>query len=361
MSQGPDDALFDENNRTRPDSQDLKTVQIGRIGLKAGGSIDQVQIAYRTWGELNPTGTNAVLVCHAVSGDSNAAQWWDRIVGPGCAIDPDRHYIVCANALGGCQGTTGPTSLQADGEPWGKDFPAVTVEDMALCHARLLDHLGIESLLLACGGSMGGMQALALATGHAERVRNVWLTASAARHSAMQIGFNEAGRQAVMRDPRWMGGTYEAGSGPDHGLSVARMIGHLSYLSEASFEAKFGRRLQDSEDFSYRLEPEFQVESYLNYQGDKFTHRFDANSYLVLTKAIDRYDCQALRGARARFLLTSFSSDWLYPSWQSEEVCRMALAAGLEANHEVIDLPYGHDSFLLDGSLQADALRRFLR
>ena len=355
-----DPALFQDNDRQAPAESGRATVETGALDLVAGGRLERVTVAYETWGRLNAARDNAVLVCHALSGDSHAIGWWDRIVGPGLAIDTDKYFVICANSLGGCQGTTGPASLAGDGKPYGSRFPTVSVEDMAECHHRLLAHLNVGRLKLACGGSMGGMQALALAVAHPHEVENVWLTACAARHSALQIGFNETGRQAVMRDPKWQGGDYDPGDPPSDGLAVARMVGHLSYLSESSFQQKFGRRLQEGSPGQGRSQPQFQVESYLSYQGEKFTKRFDANSYLVLTQAIDRYECDSLQRATCGVLLTSFTSDWLYPSWQSAELQQMAVQAGLRCEWADIDLPYGHDSFLLDGEGQARAVRQFL-
>lgn len=355
-----DPAFFQENERLTSASDERKIAAIGAMSVKAGGKLDEVQIAYETWGTLNADRSNAVLVCHALSGDSHAIGWWDRLIGPGKPIDTEQFFVIGTNALGGCQGSTGPSSLAADGKPYGSRFPAIRVEDMVTAQARLMDQLGIEKLLMVCGGSMGGMQALEWAVQFPHRVKKAWLTASCRAHSAMQIGFNEAARQAIMRDPKWLGGDYPLDDGPNGGLAVARMIGHLSFLSEESFARKFGRGLQNSESLRYVLTPEFQVESYLNYQGDKFTHRFDANSLLCLTKAIDWYECRSLESAKADFLITSFNSDWLYPSHQSSELHQMAQDAGLKSKWVDFDIPFGHDCFLLDGEHQGTELRNFL-
>lgn len=350
-----DPALFEENERTAPAEDGRRFFKLGETTLRRGGVLPEVEICYQTWGNLNPARDNAILVCHALSGDANVLGWWERLFGPGKAIDPNEFYIIGVNALGGCQGTTGPASLAPDGRPWGSRFPQITVEDMADRHADLLDHLEIPQLRLVAGGSMGGMQALALATLHPDRVAKCWMTASCAAHSALQIAFNELGRQAILRDPKFLGGDYSPENPPSDGLSVARMAGHISYLSEASFEAKFGRRRQVEGG------EQFAVESYLSYQGDKFTHRFDANSYLVLTRAIDEYECNCLGRAQCEFLLTSFTSDWLYPSHQSRTLWQNCQDIGLVSNHVEIDAPFGHDSFLLETVQQGDAIRRFLK
>lgn len=355
-----DPALFEENERTAPVDSGRLSMSVGPLDLGRRGCLPAVDVAYETWGVLDATGSNAILVCHALSGDSHAVGWWSRLVGPGKAIDTERYFVVCANVLGGCQGTTGPASSHPDGRRWGSRFPLVTVEDMAECHARLLRGLGVERLALAAGGSMGGMQVLALASGYPGLVERAWVTASAARHSAMQIGFNELGRQAVMRDPRWLGGEYAPDSPPASGLAIARMAGHLTYLSEASFSRKFGRRLQDKEDFSYSLDVEFQVESYLRHQGDKFVKRFDANSYLVLTRAIDYFSWQTSQGLETEFLFTSFGSDWIYQPYQSEELLRIARSAGARGRHVELSSELGHDAFLLDDVEQAREVRALL-
>lgn len=354
-----DPALFQENDRTAA-SRKPEILSTGPLACEGGGSLPAVDIAYMTFGQLDSNADNAVLVCHALSGNADCMKWWDRIIGPGKALDPSEHFIIGVNSLGGCDGSTGPASPAADGKPYGSRFPMITVGDMVEVQVRLLDHLGIGRLKMACGGSMGGMQALEWTVRHPDRIRSAWLTASAAAHSALQIAFNESARQAIIRDPKWRGGDYPSDDPPSSGLAVARMIGHISFLSEAAFESKFGRRLQDKESFDYDLGPEFQVESYLNYQGDKFTRRFDANSLLVLTRAIDYYDRRSLAGSSARYLITSFSTDRLYPTSQSVFLEHLAQEAGLTAERHEIDLPYGHDAFLLDGQQQAALLTDFL-
>ena len=354
-----DPALFEENERTSPQSDTRKFIDVGELQCEAGGLLPSVTVAFETWGELTPARDNAILACHALSGDSHAIGWWQRLIGPGKPIDTDRFFVIGTNSLGGCQGTTGPTSHAKDGRPYGSRFPFITVRDMVEVQKRLVGSLGIETLLAVAGGSMGGMQALEWTVRGS--VKKAFITASAAAHNAMQIAFNEAGRQAVMRDPRWRAGAYPLDDQPVDGLSVARMLGHISFLSDASFEAKFGRRLQDKQSFDYTFGKEFQIESYLSYQGDKFTKRFDANSFLYLTRAIDYYDCRTLEASQTDYLFTSFTSDWIYPSYQSEGMHSMALAAGCKSAHHVIDLPYGHDAFLLDGELQGEHVRSFLQ
>ncbi len=334
-------------------------LRTGPLTTESGFTFENAEVAFETWGTLNAARDNAVLVCHALSGDSHAVGWWDRLVGPGKAIDPAKHFIIGSNALGGCQGTTGPASLAPDGRKYGSRFPVITIGDMVELQARLLDHLGIDRLLLACGGSMGGMQALEWSRRFPARIANVWMTASCRAHNAMQIGINEAMRQAIRRDSNWEGGDYLPERPPTQGLAVARIIGHISYLSEPSFESKFGRRIQDGR-LDAHGQPQFQVESYLNYQGDKFTQRFDAGSLVSLTYAIDRFSAETIEARDTRFLFTAFSSDWLYPPQQSLELYELARAGGCDATYRLIDLPYGHDAFLLDGTEQAAALTRFL-
>lgn len=355
-----DDALFQENERLTAVSDDRKYCDVGAMDLKAGGHLPKVVIAYETWGELNSDKSNAILICHALSGDSHAIGWWDRLVGPGKAIDTNHYYVVGTNVLGGCQGSTGPGSLAEDGQPYGSRFPVIQVEDMVEAQCRLTEHLGIESWALVAGGSMGGMQAVCWATQHPSTVRKVWCTASCAAHSAMQIGFNESGRQAILRDPNFNGGDYYGGLSPNNGLSVARMIGHLTFLSEGSFASKFGRNLQDKENFAFDGSIEFAIESYLNYQGDKFTKRFDANSHIVLTRAIDYYQLKSFAPAECDFLFTSFNSDWIYPTHQSAELHKLALAAGKNSTFVEIDSPWGHDAFLLESDIQGRLVRDFL-
>jgi homoserine O-acetyltransferase len=351
--------LFSENERLKPTDDGRLYMDVGALDCEAGGHLPQVTVAFETWGVLNEARDNAILVCHALSGDSHAIGWWDRIVGPGKALDTEKYFVVCTNCLGGCQGTTGPTSVGPDGKPYRTHFPVITIGDMVEVQARLVRSLGIDQLLAVAGGSMGGMQVIEWTLRFPERVRKAFITASTAAHSAMQIGFNETARQAIMRDPAWNGGEYD-GNGPRNGLAVARMLGHLTYLSNSSFDAKFGRRLQGKESPAFTLGTEFEVESYLQYQGDKFTKRFDANSLLYLTRACDYYEVTGLQRAQAEFLIVSYVSDWIYPSSQSATLHQMALDAGLKSTYIDLPLAYGHDCFLLDGDLQGGALKRFL-
>jgi homoserine O-acetyltransferase len=355
-----DPGLFQENERTEPTLQGRQSVVVGGLDLEAGGRLEDVVVAYETWGTLSPARDNAVLVFHALTGDSHAIGWWSRIVGPGRPLDTDRFFVMCANVLGGCQGSTGPSSLDPGGKPYRSRFPILTVGDMVTAQKRLVERLGIECLYAVAGGSMGGMLALDWTVRYPGTVRKAFVTASCAAHSAMQIGFNEAARQAIMRDAKWLGGDYPPDDGPQGGLAVARMIGHLSFLSEQAFTSKFDRRLQGKERFDFHTGIEFEVESYLNYQGDKFTKRFDANSLLVVTRAIDYFDLKSLEGSQSDYLFVSFSTDWLYPSHQAAELNVMALAARRASAHVEVELPYGHDAFLLDGALQGQVLREFL-
>lgn len=348
--------LFRENERTAPVDSERRFFDAGALICELGGHLPEVRVCFETWGEFSPERDNAVLVCHALSGDSHCVGWWSQLVGPGRPIDTERYFVIGTNALGGCQGTTGPAALAPDGRKWGSRFPQVTVGDMVAVQRRLVNHLGIDRLRLVAGGSMGGMQALEWArTGGVSRA---WITASTAAHGAMQIGFNETARQAILRDPKYLGGDYPDSDPPANGLAVARMLGHLTYLSGEAFDVKFGRRLQREDDLA--IYPQRQVESYLNYQGDKFTQRFDANSLIVLTRAIDLYACASLQGADARFLFTSFTSDWIYPSHQSAALHALARAAGASSEWVDIDLPYGHDAFLLDAEHQGPLVRRLL-
>jgi len=340
------------------------------LPLASGQSLAELDIAYETYGTLAPDRRNAILICHALTGDQHVGAatprpgkpgWWERLVGPDKPIDPARHFIVCANVLGGCSGTTGPGSLDpATGKPYGMRFPVITIADMVSAQARLLDHLGIEQLHAVVGGSMGGMQALGWAAYHPERVRAVVAIATTARHSAQNIAFHEVGRQAIMADPRWQGGDYTADNGPADGLAVARMAAHVTYLSEQGLTERFGRRLQDRDALGFGFDAEFQIESYLRHQGLSFTQRFDANSYLYITRAMDYFDLAQphdgllapafVPAARAgvRFALVSFTTDWLYPTAESKRIVRALHAAGAATSFVELESPHGHDSFLLD-------------
>ena len=337
------------------------------LPLDSGQALSGVEIAYETYGELAPDRSNAILICHALTGDQYVASdhpvtgkpgWWIRMVGPGKPIDTDRFHVICANVIGSCMGSTGPASLASDGKPHAMRFPVITIRDMVRGLVALLDGLGIESLHSVVGGSMGGMQALSLAANFPERAERVLVIASTARHSAQNIAFHEVGRQAIMADPNWQDGNYYGtGKSPDNGLSVARMAAHITYLSEEGLTEKFGRRLQDREAKSFGFDADFQVESYLRYQGSGFTQRFDANSYLYITRAMDYFDlaeehggrlADAFAGSTARFCLVSFDSDWLYPTAESRHIVHALNAAGAPVSFVELSAPHGHDSFLLD-------------
>jgi homoserine O-acetyltransferase len=349
------------------------------LRLQSGAVLSPITLAYETYGTLNADRSNVILICHALSGDAHVAGchsphdrkpgWWDEAVGPGKAFDTDRYFILCSNVIGGCSGSTGPSSLNpATGKPYGLAFPVVTVADMVEAQRWLLDFLGIPSLLSVTGGSMGGMQALQWAVSYPERVRSAIVLASTARTSAQTIALNEVPRQAIYADPNWQRGEYYGLEPPNAGLAVARMIGHITYLSETSMREKFGRRLQDRERYGYEFATEFEVESYLKYHGNRFTTRFDANSFLYITKAIDYFDlslgyadlAEAFAGVRAKFLVLSYSSDWLYPPEQSEEMVRALLRNGADASYVEIQSDYGHDAFLLEVERLGELTRDFL-
>jgi homoserine O-acetyltransferase len=352
----------------------------GPFRLESGATLDGLEIGYETYGRLDPAKTNAVLVCHALTGNQHVAGtdpatgkpgWWNRLVGPGRPIDPERHFIVCANVLGGCSGTTGPTSIDpATGTPYAMTFPVITIRDMVRSQAALLDFLRVDQLLAVVGGSMGGMQALDWAVAYPARVRAVVAIAAAARHSAQNIAFHEVGRQAIMADPNWAEGMYHHGTPPVAGLAVARMAAHITYLSQDGLTEKFGRRLQNREKVSFGFDADFQVESYLRHQGLTFVERFDANSYLYITRAMDYFDlasnhngllASAFAGTKSRFALISFTSDWLYPTAESRRVVRALNAAGAAVSFVELESPYGHDAFLLDAPEMNRVVDGFLR
>ncbi|MFL0357615.1 homoserine O-acetyltransferase [Erythrobacter sp. GH1-10] len=336
------------------------------LPLDSGQALAGAQIAYETYGDLAADKSNAILICHALTGDQYVASehpitgkpgWWERMVGPGKPIDTDRYHVICANVIGSCMGSTGPASEAADGKPYAMRFPVITIRDMVRGLVALLDGLGIGRLHAVVGGSMGGMQALSLAANWPERAARVLVIASTARHSAQNIAFHEVGRQAIMADPAWADGDYYANDArPDNGLAVARMAAHITYLSEEGLTEKFGRRLQDRDAKSFGFDADFQVESYLRYQGSGFTQRFDANSYLYITRAMDYFDlaeehggklADAFEGSAARFCLVSFDTDWLYPTAESRHIVHALNAAGAKVSFVELSAPAGHDSFLL--------------
>jgi homoserine O-acetyltransferase/O-succinyltransferase len=348
-----------------------------RFGLDSQEKLGPITVAYETYGELNEEFSNAILVPHAFSGDAHAAGWhagaakpgwWDDMIGPGKAFDTDKYFVICSNVLGGCKGTTGPSSINPEtGKRFGLDFPLITIPDMVRVQARLLDHLGIEKLLSIAGGSMGGQQVLEWLVSYPERARSAIVVATAARHSPQQIAFNEVGRQAILADPNWKNGQYYDAEPPAKGLSVARMIGHITYMSDASMAEKFGRRTGGNGK-AHPFANGFEVEDYLHYRGLSFVDRFDANSYLYITKAIDDYDAarggnlaDVFRDLEAKLLILSFKSDWLYPSYQSLDIVRACKRAGVDVSYCEIHSTYGHDAFLLEIDEQTTLVSHFLR
>ena len=351
------------------------------LALDAGVALTSFQIAYQTYGELNADRSNAVLICHALTGDQHVANpnpvtgkagWWDVLIGPGKLIDTDRYFVICSNVLGGCLGSTGPASVDpATGKPYGLGLPIITIRDMVRAQVMLIDHLGIDQLFCVVGGSMGGMQVLEWASSYPQRVFSALPIATGARHSSQNIAFHEVGRQAVMADPDWMGGRYiDAGKRPEKGLAVARMAAHITYLSETALHRKFGRNLQDRDRPTFGFDADFQIESYLRHQGASFVDRFDANSYLYLTRAMDYFDlaadhggrlADAFTGTKTRFCLVSFTSDWLFPTEESRSVVHALNAAGASVSFVEIETDRGHDAFLLDEPELFGAIGGFLK
>ena len=348
--------------------------------LDSGESLGPFSIAYQTYGTLNAEKTNAIFVCHALTGDQHVANthpvtgkpgWWTALVGPGKPIDVDKYYVICANVIGGCMGSTGPSSIKPrTGRPWGLEFPVITVGDMVRAHMRLLDHLEIPDLFCVIGGSMGGMQVLEMAARYKDRVFTAIPIASAARHSSQNIAFHETGRQAIMADPDWCGGKYlEKGKNPRKGLAVARMAGHITYLSDEALHRKFGRNLQDRKAVTFGFDADFQVESYLRHQGFTFVERFDANSYLYVTRAMDYFDmvadengtlANAFTGTKTRFCLVSFTSDWLFPTEESRAIVQALNAVAANVSFVEIETDMGHDAFLLDEPELKETITGFL-
>jgi homoserine O-acetyltransferase len=349
------------------------------LRLDSGAKLDPLEIGYKTYGALNEAKSNAILVCHALTGDQHAASvnpvtgrpgWWETVIGAGLPLDPARYFIIATNVVGGCMGSTGPASINPKtGEPYGLAFPVITIADMVRAQAMLVEALGIETLLAVVGGSMGGMQVLQWAADYPEKLFSAVCVAAAARHSAQNIAFHEVGRQAIMADPDWRGGAYEkAGVRPEKGLAVARMAAHITYLSEQALQRKFGRELQ-RDGLSWGFDADFQVESYLRHQGTSFVDRFDANSYLYITRALDYFDlagkydgvlAEAFRKARGvRFCVLSFSSDWLYSTAESRDIVRALNAAGCRASFVEIETDKGHDAFFLDEPQFDATLRGF--
>lgn len=349
------------------------------LKLESGEKIGPITIAYETYGSLNKDKSNAILILHALSGDAHAAGfysksdkkpgWWDIMIGPGKAFDTDKYFIICSNILGGCKGSTGPASINPKTKkPYGLEFPIVTVGDMVECQKKLIGHLGINTIFAVCGGSLGGMQVIEWARRYPSDVKLAIPIASAAKLSSQGIAFHEVGRQAIMSDPSWKNGKYyTSNTRPKKGLAIARMIGHITYLSEESMHKKFGRNLQDKSSYGFDFSTDFQVESYLRYQGDSFVKRFDANSYLYITKAIDYYDLagkksleEAVKDFKSKFLIVSFSSDWLFPSSQHRDFVNALRINDIDVTYVDINSPYGHDAFLLENIKLEKMIRAFL-
>ncbi len=369
------------NEANEPSSEIVRFGADMPLKLDSGKILSPFQVAYQTYGELNAARSNAVLICHALTGDQHVASdnpvtgkpgWWDVLIGPGKVIDTNRFFVICSNVIGGCLGSTGPATVNPEtGRPWGLDLPVVTIGDMVRAQVMLVDHLGIDRLFSVIGGSMGGMQVLQWASSYPERVHTALPIATGARHSSQNIAFHEVGRQAVMADPDWCGGRYiEAGKRPQKGLAVARMAAHITYLSEAALHRKFGRNLQDRAALTFGFDADFQIESYLRHQGMSFVDRFDANSYLYMTRAMDYFDLAADHGGRladafratsTRFCLVSFTSDWLFPTEESRSIVHALNAAGASVSFVEIETDRGHDAFLLDEPELFGAIDGFLR
>ncbi|MGQ9876189.1 MAG: homoserine O-acetyltransferase MetX [Chloroflexus sp.] len=346
------------------------------LTLTSGATLGPITLAYETYGELAPDRSNAILILHALSGDAHAAGfhsptdrkpgWWDAMIGPGRPFDTNRYFVICSNVIGGCRGSTGPSSPHpSDGRPYGSRFPLITIEDMVHAQQRLIDALGIDTLLAVAGGSMGGFQALAWTVEYPQRVRGAILLATSARSSPQTVAWNYIGRRAIMADPRWRGGDYYDSDAPRDGLAVARMLGHITYLCEEKLEQRFGRRVDGD---ALDLGPRFAIEHYLEHQAVRFNDRFDANSYLVITRAMDNWDLTARYGSlaaafdltRARFLALAYSSDWLYPPAETYQMAAAAQAAGRSFTTHLITTDAGHDAFLTDVAAQSELIRDFL-
>lgn len=351
------------------------------LRLISGKEIENIRIAWTSTGTMNADKSNVILVCHALTGDQFFADenpitgkpgWWNSLIGPKKAIDTEKYFVICSNVLGGCMGTTGPASINPDtGKAWGLDFPIITISDMVAAQCALIDHLGIDKLFAVIGGSMGGMQALEWGVRYKDRVQSVLAIATTAQHSAQNIAFNEVGRQAVMADPDWCGGNYLAqGLIPKRGLAVARMAAHVTYLSEPALQRKFGRRLQDRDSLTFGFDADFQIESYLRYQGSTFVDRFDANSYLYITRAVDYFDLaaseasehlsDAFKETNVRWCVISFTSDWLYPTNESRSIVKALIANAANVSFVEIKSDAGHDAFLLNEPRFFETVEGFL-
>jgi len=347
------------------------------LKLESGEKFGPVTLAFETYGVLNKEKTNAVLIVHALSGDAHAAGvhagqdnpgWWDEFIGPGKAFDTDKYFIICSNVLGGCKGSTGPsTTNPKTSKPYSLDFPLITINDIVSAQKRLVEHLGIEKLLAVVGGSMGGQQVLSWLVNHPNSLRSAVPIATTIKHSPQQIAFNEVGRQSIMADEHWKSGNYYESTAPVKGLAVARMIGHITYMSDKSMAEKFGRVKKEAQA-PFKFTADFEVEGYLRYRGDNFVKRFDANSYLYITKAMDNFDAsvnrplqEVLRGSLVKVLVISFKSDWLYPAYQSKEIVKACKLAGVETTYCEVDSTYGHDAFLLEVKEESHLIKHFLK
>jgi homoserine O-acetyltransferase len=351
--------------------------QPNELTLESGEKLGPITLTYETYGRLNRDKSNAVLILHAFSGDAHAAGlhegdneagWWDDFIGPSKGINTKEYFVVCANVLGGCKGSTGPSSVNPKtGKPYGLDFPLVTIGDMVNAQRYLIDHLGIGKLLAVVGGSMGGMQVLQWMVNYPDRIRAAIPIATTMKHTPQQIAFNEVGRQAVMADPNWRNGNYYGKAVPAKGLAVARMIGHITYMSDSSMAEKFGRRVREDKEL-FKFSADFEVEGYLRYRGDNFVKRFDANSYLYITKAIDYFNIlnghnlgNIFKDLKAKVLVLAFKSDWLYPAYQSQEIVKACKLAGVDASYCEINSTYGHDAFLLEVKQETELISHFLK
>jgi homoserine O-acetyltransferase len=346
------------------------------LKLESGEKLGPITVAYETYGKSNKEGSNAVLITHAFSGDAHAAGyhkgddkpgWWDSMIGSGKAFDTDKYYIICSNVLGGCAGTTGPSSTNPKtGKPYGLDFPLININDMVNVQNKLIEHLKIEKLLTVAGGSMGGMQALSWLTKHPDKIKSAIIVASAIKHSPQQIAFDEVGRVSIVSDPAWNNGDYYGKEIPAQGLALARMVGHITYMSDKSMMEKFGRRIRNVKE-RHKFNTGFEIENYLHYRGSSFVERFDANSYLYITKAIDCYDAsegknlsELLQGIKAKVMVLAFKSDWLYPKYQSKEIVKACKVAGIDTTFCEIESTYGHDAFLLEIKEETELIKHFL-
>jgi len=346
------------------------------LELENGEKFGPITVAFEAYGKPNSEKTNAVLITHAFSGDAHAAGyhkgddkpgWWDSMIGPGKAFDTDKYYVICSNVLGGCSGTTGPSSINTQtGKPYGLDFPLISINDMVKVQSKLIEHLNIEKLLTVVGGSMGGMQALSWLIKYPDKIKSAIIIASAIKHSPQQIAFDEVGRVSIISDSAWNDGKYYGKEHPVSGLALARMVGHITYMSDKSMMEKFGRRIRNVKE-RHKFNTGFEIENYLHYRGSNFVERFDANSYLYITKAIDCYDAsegknlsELLYGVKAKVMVLAFKSDWLYPTYQSREIVKSCKVAGIDTTFCEIDSTYGHDAFLLEIEEETHLVKHFL-